>query len=161
MIIFINGSFNSGKSTVARLLAQRIKNTAVVEIESFHEFIPWMPINESVLINLENAVLVIKNFVKRGFNVIVPYSLSEQNYKYLMEKLEDLNEDLRFFTLNPEIEEILKNRGNGELSKEDQERIRYYYSKGTNKPSFGEVINNTFQKPEETLEEIWGKLNLA
>lgn len=154
MIIFINGSINSGKSTVAKLLAEKIKDTAVVEVDRFHEFIPWMPVAESVLINLENAVLVIRNFYKRGFNVIVPYPLSKRNYEYLMEELKDIAENISIFTLNPELEEVLKNRGSRELTEAEKERIKYHYSMGINNPTFGKVINNTKQTPEETAENI-------
>lgn len=160
MIIFINGSINSGKSTVAKLLSEKIKDTAVVEIDRFHEFIPWMPVAESVLINLENAVLVIRNFYKRGFNVIVPYPLSKRNYEYLMEELKDIAENISIFTLNPELEEVLKNRGNRELTEAEKERIKYHYSIGINNPTFGTTINNTKQTPAETAENILNLMNL-
>lgn len=154
MIIFINGSINAGKSTVAKLLSEKMKNTAVVEVDRFHEFIPWMPVAESVLINLENAVLVIKNFYKRGFNVIVPYPLSKTNYDYLMEELKDIAPDISIFTLNPEIEEVLKSRGERKLTEAEKEKIKYHYSIGINNPAFGKVINNTDQAPAETVESI-------
>lgn len=154
MIIFINGSINAGKSTVAKLLAEKIKNTAVVEVDSFHEFVSWMPIAESVLINLENAVLVIRNFYKRGFNVVVPYPLSKRNYEYLMEELKDIAEDISIFTLSPDLEEVLKNRGERELTEAEKERIKYHYATGINNPAFGKIINNTKQTPEETAGNI-------
>lgn len=160
MIIFINGSINSGKSTLANLLSQKIKNTAVVEVDSFHEFINWMPIQESVLINLENAVLVIRNFYKRGFNVIVPYPLSKRNYEYLMEELKNIENDIRIFTLNPKLEEVLKDRGKRKLTEAEKERIKCHYSIGINKPEFGIIIDNTKQKPAETVRNITEILNI-
>lgn len=160
MIVFVNGSFNAGKSTVAKLLAQKIENAAVVEVESFHDFIDWMPIKESVLINLENATLVIRNFVKRGFNVIVPYPLSKQTYEYMMEKLKDMEGEIYIFNLNPDINEVLGNRGNKELTEAEIERIKYHYSIGINNASFGKTINNTNQTPEETAEIILGSIVL-
>jgi len=160
MIIFINGSFNAGKSTVAKLLATKIGDTAIVEVDTFHDFIEWMPIKESVLVNLENATLVIRNFVKRGFNVIVPYSLSKRNYEYLMEELKNVEDDIQIFTLNPKIEEVLENRGEKELTEAEKERIKYHYSTGINNPTFGKVINNTHQTPTETVENILGLISL-
>lgn len=159
MIIFINGSINAGKSTVAKILAERIKNTAVVEVDRFHEFIPWMPIAESVLINLENAILVIRNFVKRGFNVIVPYPLSKRNYEYLMEELKDMKENISIFTLNPDLDKVLTNRGERALTEAELERIKYHYSIGINNPAFGKNINNTNQTPSETAENIVELMN--
>ena len=65
MIIFLNGSINSGKTTVAKILTRELPDSALVEIDAFHEMIEWMPIDQAVPINLENAVSVIKNFTKR------------------------------------------------------------------------------------------------
>ena len=75
MIIFLNGSINSGKSTIAKLLAEKLGNSAIVEIDSLREFIDWMPLDKSIPINLENAVAVTKVFVKNNLNVIIPYIL--------------------------------------------------------------------------------------
>lgn len=161
MIIFINGSINAGKSTVAKILTEKIKNTALIEVDKFREFVYWMPISESILINLENAVLIIKNFYKRGFNVIVPYPLSKRNYEYLMEELKDIAENISIFTLNPDIEEVLKDRGARKLSEAERERIRYHYSTGINNPAFGTIIDNTHQTPRETAENILSLINLG
>ncbi len=82
MIIFLNGSINAGKSTVAKLLTKELPNTALVEIDAFHEMISWMPIEQSIPLNLENAVSVITNFAKKNLNVIIPYPLSQKNYDW-------------------------------------------------------------------------------
>ena len=36
MIIFINGSINAGKTTVAKILATKLSNSALLEIDVFH-----------------------------------------------------------------------------------------------------------------------------
>ena len=59
MIVFINGSINSGKSTLAKLLADKLGNCAVLEIDNLREFIEWMPIEKAISINLENAISLI------------------------------------------------------------------------------------------------------
>lgn len=66
--------------------------------------IAWMPIDEAVPINLENAVSVIRNFAKRDLNVIVPYPLSEKNYDYMMDGLKDLDAKIHAFTLAPSLD---------------------------------------------------------
>lgn len=158
MIIFLNGSINAGKSTVAKILAKKLSNTAVVEIDSLREMIEWMPIDEAVPINLENAISVIKNFVKKNLNVIVPYPLSQNNYNYIVNELKHIDTRIYFFTLAPELETILTNRGDRELNDQERERIGHHYNIGINSPSFGIVIDNTKQKPEETAEEILEKI---
>lgn len=158
MIIFLNGSINAGKTTVAKILAKKILNTALVEVDALREMISWMPIDQAVPINLKNAVSIIKNFVNKKFNVIVPYPLSQGNYDYVINELKDLDTKIYFFTLTPKLEKILTNRGERELNDWERERIKHHYGVGINNPSFGIIIDNTDQKPEETVEEILKKV---
>ncbi len=159
MIIFLNGSINAGKSTIAKLLEKELPNTALVEIDVFHEMIEWLPIDKAVPINLENAISVIRNFAKRGINVIVPYPLSQKNYNYVIDELKDLDTEIHFFTLSPKLEKTLTNRGSRELSDQERDRIKHHYKIGIPSPAFGEIIDNTDQTPEETVGYILKKIN--
>jgi adenylate kinase family enzyme len=152
MIIFISGSINAGKSTVARILASKIPNTANVEIDNLHDFIHWLEIDKAVPINLENAVLVINNFAKHGFNVVVPYPLSQKNYEYLKRELGD--NELYFFTLSPDIKKAQSDTKDRTLTQWERNRIQHHYNIGIAKPAFGKIIDNTNQTPDETVEEI-------
>jgi len=154
MIIFLNGSINAGKSTVAKILAQKISNTALVEIDTLRSMIEWMPIDQAVPINLENAISVIRNFSSKGLNVIVPYPLSQKNYEYMILGLKDVDEKLHFFTLAPKIEKALTNRGTRELDNWEKERISHHYASGITSPSFGMIIDNTELTPNETAKFI-------
>ena len=158
MIIFLNGSINSGKSTVAKLLVKELPKTALLEIDVFHEMIEWMPIDEAVPLNLQNAVSVIKNFVSRGLNVIVPYPMSQKNYDYMTENLKTLDAKIYVFTLAPKIEKTLTNRGNRELTDWERKRIKHHYDVGIHNPKFGDIIDNTEQNPEETSKLILNKI---
>jgi len=158
MIIFINGSINAGKSTVAKILAKRIGNAALVEIDVLREMIGWMPIDRAVPINLKNALSAIKNFADEGLNVIVPYPLSQKNYDYLKKGLTGIDSDVFFFTLAPELDRILTNRGGRELNDWERDRIKYHYQTGIQKPSFGKIIDNTKQTPEETANLIFSMI---
>lgn len=153
MLIFISGAINSGKSTVAKLLAKKIPNTANVEIDSLHDFIAWQPIDEAVPINLENAALIIKNFLSHGYNVVAPYPLSEKNYEYMKEQLND-QDGVYFFTLAPDIKKAQKGSPERTLSEWEKERIQHHYDIGIAKPLFGKIIDNTNQTPQETVEQI-------
>ncbi|MBI4299525.1 MAG: hypothetical protein HY677_00185 [Chloroflexi bacterium] len=154
MIILLNGSINSGKSTVAKILKARIGNTAVVEIDTLSEFIDWIPLEESIPINLENAASVTKNLTKRGINVILPYPLSKKDYDFLINDFETLNQKIHVVTLSPELEVALNNRGQRELDDWERDRIKYHYEQGVNCPSFGVIIDNSRQTPQETVNQI-------
>lgn len=159
MVIFINGSINAGKSTVAKLLSQKIKNTVVLEIDSLRDMIPQVPLEEAIPINLKNAVSLIRNFKQAGFSVIVPYPLSQKNFDFLKGELGRDFEDCRFFTLSPALETAAANRGKRELNDWEKERVKHHYSTGINKPDFGEIIDNTNQTPEETANLILKSLS--
>ncbi len=152
MIIFINGSINSGKTTVAKILASKIPNTANVEVDDLHNFINWLEIDKAIPINLENAALVINNFTKHGYNVVVPYPLSQKNYDYLRKELG--NNELYFFTLSPDIKKAQSDTKDRKLTSWERDRIQHHYNIGISKPAFGKIIDNTNQTPEETVETI-------
>lgn len=152
MIIFINGSINAGKSTIAKILASKIPNTANVEIDNLRDFIHWLEIDKAVPINMENAALVINNFAKHGFNVIVPYPLSQKNYEYLKKEL--IDNELYFFTLSPDIKKVQSDTKDRKLTQWERDRIQYHYDIGISNPVFGKIIDNTNQTPDETVEEI-------
>ena len=158
MIIFINGSINSGKSTIAKLLAKKISNAAIVEIDALRNMIEWMPIDKAIPINLENAVSVIKNFANSNLDVLVPYPLSDKNHRYMLDSLKDINTKIYFFTLAPKLEKVLTDRGERKLDDWERSRIKYHYKIGIHNPSFGEIIDNSELKPEETTDIIYGKL---
>jgi len=154
MIIFINGSINAGKTTVAKILAKKIPKTANVEIDSLHDFIDWLEIDQAVPINLENGVLIINNFAKHGYNVIIPYPLSQKDYEYMNQKLRDFADQLYFFTLAPDIKKIQTSTKDRKISPWEHDRIQYHYDIGIPSPSFGKIIDNTSQMPEETADKI-------
>lgn len=159
MIIFLNGSINAGKSTIAKILAKNIANTALLEIDVFHEMVKWMPIDQAVSLNLENAVSIILNFAKRNLNVIVPYPLSQKNYEYMTDNLKEINAKIYFFTLAPKLEKVLTNRGTRELADKEKDRIKHHYDIGIQNPKFGEKIDNSDQTPQETADYILSKIH--
>ena len=151
MLIFLNGSINSGKSTVAKILVEKIPKTALLEIDSLRAMINWMPLSESIPLNLENAVSLIKNFTKQGLNVVIPYPLSQKNYDYFVSNLSDLNTKIFVFTLAPKLEIALTNRGTRALSEAEKDRIKYHYEIGIPNPSFGQIIDNSALTPDEVV----------
>ena len=158
MIIFINGSINSGKSTVTKLLVKELSNTALIEIDVLREMIEWMPLEEAIPLNLENALTLIRNFIARDLNVVVPYPLSQKNFDFFTAGLKDLDIETHVFTLAPKLEKALTNRGTRELTDWERQRIQHHYDTGIHKPTFGEIIDNTDQTPGETVKIILNKI---
>lgn len=156
MIVFINGSINAGKSTVAKLLAKKFEKPALVEVDNIGDFIGWMDIDDAVPINLENAVSVIRNFSQRGFNIVVPYPLSEQDYALVMDGLKDIGVKIHVFTLSPSMEKALSDTSDRKLTEWEKARIKRHYDSGIPNPPFGIIIDNTSETPQETADRIFG-----
>jgi len=152
MIIFISGSINAGKSTIAKLLAEKIPQTANIEIDALRDFIPWLELEKAVPINLENAILLIQNFTKHGYNVVVPYPISQKNYEYVTREL--WGGDVVFITLSPDIKKALSDNPNRVLDEWERNRIQHHYTIWIATPTFGKIFDTTNQTPEETVEEI-------
>lgn len=160
MIIIINGSINSGKTTVSKLLVKQLQNTAHIEVDNLREFVDFMPLTKKLIqLNIENAALVTKNFIKHGLNVIISYPLSKENYDLLIEKLNLTQKDIFTFTLNPKLSSVIKNRGTREIDDWEVKRIHHHYEVGINNPEFENIIiDNTDQTPEETVKIILNKI---
>ena len=154
MIIFINWSINAGKSTIAKLLTEKIPQTANIEIDALRNFIDWQSLDKAIPINLENAISIIHNFIKNGYNVVIPYPLSQKNYEYVSQGLHDIADKVYFFTLAPNIKKAQTSTEKRKISQEEYQRIQYHYDIWIPAPSFGKIIDNTLQTPEETANEI-------
>lgn len=159
MVIFLNGSIHAGKSTVARILTDKLPHAALVEPDVFHEMIAWMPIDEAVPLCLQNTLAVIRTFIEKDIDVLVPYPLSQKNYVYMMNGLLSFGVRTYVFTLAPPREVALSTRGDRELTAWEKERIEYHYATGIANPTFGEVIDNSNQTPDETARIILEKVN--
>lgn len=157
MILFINGSINSGKSTVAKALKSRIQKSVILEIDDLRRIVDWMPLEEAIPLNFQNASALIRNFALKGIHVIVPYPLSRKNYEQITEALVDLDTDKHFFTLDPGIEKTLSNRGERVLDDWEKDRIKHHYAIGIHKPDFGEIIDASSKTPEQIAYEILEK----
>ena len=154
MIILLNGSINAGKSTVSKRLCELLPRTAHVEVDSLRDFISWMLLEESIPINIETSIAVTKVFVQRGLNVIFSYPLRPEDYEIILRELAALGVPIYGITLRPRLEVSLTNRGTRQLTDWERSRIPYHYETKLNEPTFGIVIDNSAQTPDETANEI-------
>jgi hypothetical protein len=151
MIILINGTMNAGKTTVAKILATKIPRVA--HVEKLRQFIEWMPIEESIPLNIQNIISLAQNFAQEGLNVIISYPVSNQNYARISSALKPFG-PIHAFTLNPKIEIATSNRGTRELKSWEVDQIKKSYMEGLNKPEYGTIIDNSEQTPEQTAKII-------
>ena len=158
MILLINGSINAGKTTVSQQIVQMLPRTAHVEVDDLSDFVEWMPLLESVPLNLANTAAITRNFVAFGLNVVISTPLFQDGYDYLTRELTPLGVPVHCVTLNPGMAAALTNRGTRELTEWELQRIPQLYAEGVHSPSFGITIDNASQTPEETARQILSSL---
>jgi len=161
MILLINGSINAGKTTVSKQIVQMLPRTAHVEVDDLHDFVEWMPLDEAILLCLQNAAAVTRNFVLFGLNVVLSWPLAQDGYHYLMRELTPLGVPIHCVTLSPSLAVALTNRGTRELTEWELRRIPYHYETGISAPSFGFIVDNMHQTPKETAREILARIQLG
>ncbi len=154
MILLLNGSINAGKTTVSKLLVRLLPRTAHVEVDDLDNFIDWMPLLESIPLNLANAAAVTRNFVAFGLNVIISCPLRQEDYDYLVYELTPLGIPIHCVTLGPSMAVALTNRGTRELTDWELNRIPQLYAEGIPSPAFGIIIDNAPQTLDETARQI-------
>lgn len=156
MVLLLNGSINAGKTTVAKELCQLLPRTAHIEVDALNDFIEWMPLDESIPINLRAAVAVGKVFLEEGLNIVLSYPLRPEDYRLVVEGFRGY--PVHTFTLAPRLEVARSNRGRRELTAWEYERISFHYASGIASPEFGVTIDNSNQTPEETAQRILEQL---
>src|SRR5262245_39573043 len=134
MIILLNGSINAGKSTVSKWLCEMLPRTAHVEVDSLRDFIAWMPLEESIPINIEASIAVHHAFDRRWLNVVVSYPLRMEDYYSILREFVALGVTVHCVTLCPRLVVSLTNRVEQQLTELQRRRIRYHYGTKLNDP---------------------------
>jgi chloramphenicol 3-O-phosphotransferase len=151
ILIWLNGAINSGKTATARELQKLLPKTAHVEVDSLNAFIDWMPLHDSIPIDLDNAVAVATVFFSHGLNVVVTYPLSTTCYERVVRRGDTL--PFRFFTLKPSLDICLRDRGQRLLSDWERQRISFHYNGGI-RLDIGVVIDNSCMTVAECASEV-------
>ena len=151
MLIVLNGSINAGKTTTSKMLCQLLPRTAHVEVDALRDFIAWMPLEESIPINLATAVAVTKVFLQHGLNVVFSYPLRAVDHTWLSQQFDV---PIHFVTLRPPMSISQQQRGARLLSDWEVSRIAYHYQTAGANPDLGMVIDNSQMTPEQTARLI-------
>jgi shikimate kinase len=159
VIIILNGPMNSGKSTIAKLLVQKIPNTVNLEVDTVIQFLDHLETVDVEKIIWENVLALTQNYIEHNLSVVISYVFGEVKATALIEKLKKIDSKVYLFTLNPDQKITLTNRGTREINDQEKERINLHYSQGINTSINGTVLDNSNQTPSETLELILNQIN--
>ena len=160
LILNINGTINSGKTTVSKILMNLLLDATFFEVDEL------MSDEEEVKLELSmqdgwaerqkrlNKKLLDLKKSQEFETVIFAYPIADNTYQD-WKALEDKQTHFMNITLAPSLEECLKNRGARELDDWERNRIKEMYEEGyQNRPYSDFIINTDNQTPEETAEII-------
>jgi chloramphenicol 3-O-phosphotransferase len=165
-LIVVTGVMAAGKSTVARLLAQRYPRGAYIEADSLQRMIvsggvwvgePGEPAGEverQLRLRLKNMCLLGRSFFESGFTAILDDIIIGERWPQIQEELRGLPFSL--VVLAPQVEAVLQR---------DQERAQTTQGKAwaeyldrelrQTMTGIGFWIDSSAQTPEETVDAIF------
>jgi len=152
-IIWINGSINSGKSTIAAALHSKIKKSVNIELDHLRHFAENDRLESIAEFIIKDALDLAKKWSERGYLPILTWPLIGDD-RIMFAYAEKLELEPAVINLIPEKNSIQRNRGSRELTDREMKRIDYMYEQDVHKPKFGVSIDNTHQTVEETTDEV-------
>jgi hypothetical protein len=153
MVIYLNGPINAGKSTVSKLLVERLSRAVRIEIDDLP--VPSaMSLEESIRPLLDDAAALAICWHQRGFIPIVVWPISPNDHVQFVASMGTASIDVFTFTLAPSLENALTNRGGRELTDWERKRISYHYACDLHRPPFRTILDNTNESPERTADRI-------
>ena len=160
LILNINGPVNAGKSTVSKILVNRLPKAVFIEVDELMSDAEQEALGLSLQAGWRerhkrlNAKLTAFKKSQEYETVIFAYPIADNTYQD-WKSMEDDKTRFMNITLAPSLEVCLKNRGTRELTDWEKNRIREMYQEGYQKRPYSDfIINNENQAPEETAEVI-------
>lgn len=158
--IFILGAQGAGKTTLARLLKEKLNSVHIDFdwIRGFHLNNAWTNTSETEeRMSIENFVFLLENYAKHDYKNVIIGGFTEQNIEKALQELKDYKNVV--FTLYLTNDDLLKKRVLTETRDSgfrDYEESIEFNKKLRDELHFPneQKIDNTHQTPEETVNQI-------
>jgi adenylate kinase family enzyme len=164
-VLLLTGPGGAGKSTIAKLIAERCDYVYLDGDREDTEFFPgeddyqWAPENKELLRQAHQKILnKTKDLVKEGNNVVVDYIIFGHYLEFLQKFQKEFGNDLTIRVLMPKLEEIIKRDQERNIWTTGAERIKAVSEEFIAiKDQIGadNFIDTTGQTPEETFERYF------
>lgn len=159
MIVFINGSINSGKTTTGKLLAEEL-NVEFLDFDTISEAVPGFDVNvkEHLPAVFDEGIRQLNALDLLGKSAVATYVFNQEEHDRLQK---ELTAKTKWVTLAPPLKIAQSQRGDRVLSNWERQRVKYHYETGVANPNYGVIIDNSQITPAETVEKIIKMLKLS
>lgn len=151
MLIFISGSINSGKTTTAYALADRI-GAVSINVDDLNDSIPDFDLATDLDKSMDLAIESINKGLAQGRDVVANYVVRQKDFDRFKNEIN--TKEQYVVTLSPRLEIAQSKRGDRELSEWEVSRIKHHYDRGIASPKFGHIIDNSELTVDETVNSI-------
>lgn len=161
-MLFINGNINSGKTTIGKLLEEKISNSIFIDVDyitnDYSYFQNSLTFPEYAELRFNTMLDYIKNIQDNKF-YIFGYLFFEYRYKEILNLFGKNN--FLFVTLCPPLDFLLKDKEARQLKDIERSKIEYFHKLGIhNFPNCGVSIDNSSYSAQETADMIKKILSL-
>ena len=169
-IIVVTGIQAAGKTTVARLLAQRFERGVHIEADALQKMIvsggEWVSepgvmspgAARQLGLRLDNACLLARSFFEAGFTVVVDDIIIGERWRHLKSALKGV--PFTLVVLAPKVEVVVPERDRNRGKRTLGEDWAHYLDRELRETMtrIGVWIDNSAQTPDETMDEILRRL---
>lgn len=153
-IIFINGTVNSGKSTIARALSEAIPSGIYIDGDDLIER-SGKSFDERVSKTVKVATEKGCSLAKAGKNVCIAYPLRDEDWETISQICRIEGVEAKVVTLAPSENTTLSNRGERQLNTIERQRVSQMFLEGYHTRSFSNlIVENDLKTPDQTVGEI-------
>lgn len=153
--IWISGSINAGKSTIAANIHKLIRKSVNIECDALRHFAENDTLENIGEFVLADTLDLAKKWTDREYIPIITWPCYGKGLEQMLSYSEKLGMEPILINLTPEKEIAKQNRGERELTEKEFNRIEYMYEiENIGNPKIGFIINNTTQTVDETVDEV-------
>ena len=151
MLVFISGSINSGKTTTAKALAEKL-NADFINVDDLNDTIPNFNLATDLDKSMDLAIATINARLAKGRSVVANYVVRQKDFDRFATEINTSKQYV--ITLAPRLEVAQSKRGGRALTDWEVQRIKHHYDSGIASPNFGYIIDNSDISLDETVDKI-------
>jgi len=157
LVIVINGTINSGKSTIGQRLAGRLPHTRFIEGDD-HGVASSAPFEQMLDLAIGRLAQLIREARE---HLVIAYPLRMRDYKRLAEVSAAHGHSLMVVTLAPPQRVALSQRGDRLLGDDERRRIIRMYEEGYHNRPFTDVMVTGNPSIPDVLAQLEGEARKA